>query len=110
MPRLVGNQSFSRAVLSGQEAPRTAAAPAPASASPPKIAPPSPAARKPVFQVSDAVRAQMKADIDTIVAYLRQQILWESDERKILAIVRRWADEDRKLTPGIGTPYIDQFL
>ena len=52
--------------------------------------------------------AAMHDDVNTIVGYLQQQILPESDERAILAIIRGWANRDD--TPGEGSRYLDAFL
>lgn len=52
--------------------------------------------------------AAMREDVNTIVGYLQQQILPESDERSILTIIRGWANRDD--TPGEGSRYLDAFL
>ena len=52
--------------------------------------------------------AAMHDDVNTIVGFLQQQILPESDERAILAIIRGWANRDD--TPGEGSRYLDAFL
>jgi len=66
--------------------------------------------RKQRHQLSAQVVTHIKTDIDVIVSYFRKQILLESDEHKIIALIRNWAAADRMLGLDAGTPHMDQFL
>ncbi len=62
--------------------------------------------------VSDAQVAQMRQDIELIVARLKQQVLEAPEEQEILDRVKAWASWDESL-PAVGqagTPFLDKFL
>ena len=64
----------------------------------------------PRYVLEQAVVARIHADIESITERMRSQILWESEERQVLAVIGEWAAQDRALPPGSGTPHIDEFL
>jgi len=90
LQRTAGNQAVSRAIADGRLA----------------RAPSAPTARA---ELSPQVVESMRRDIDVIVELLSEQILTSSEEARIVATAKRYADLDAGAQPS-GTPHLDKFL
>ncbi len=63
--------------------------------------------------IGPEIEEMMRADVERIVARLRQQVLTASGEQEIVGIVEKWAELDTRYgdrTGYTGTAYLDRFL
>lgn len=63
--------------------------------------------------ISPEVEASMNADVEFIVGKLKQQALWDDEERQVLQRIKKWSDEDQRYAQNTGyqgSDYLDKFI